>query len=122
MIIHILKDLLFSSIFVLVTYFGFIHNVEILQILIGLLWATALVVILVGIAFLYGNYEEAIKYKTTLKNRYRPHSFILSLIVIPVTCWILYTSSSYNFLASYIILIGLSSIIRYKTYTLLKTK
>ena len=118
----ILKNILLSSIFVLIIYFGFMHNVEILQILIGVLWAAALVVILLGIDLLYGNYEEAIKYKTTLKNRYRPHSFILSLIVIPVTCWILYTSSSYNFLASYIILIGLSSIIRYKTYTLLKTK
>ena len=118
----IIKNILSSSIFVLIFYFGFIHNVEILQILIGVLWAAVLVVILVGIAFLYGNYEEAIKYKNILKNRYRPHSFILSLIVIPVTCWILYTSSSYNFLASYIILIGLYSIIRYKTYTLLKTK
>ena len=73
----ILKNILLSSIFVLIIYFGFIHNVEILQILIGILGAVALVVILVGIAFLYGNYEEAIKYKTTLKNRYRPHSFIL---------------------------------------------
>ena len=117
----ILKNILTSSIFVLIIYFGFIHNVEILQILVGILWAAAMVVILVGIAFLYGNFEEIIQ-KNTLKNMYRPHSFILSLIVIPVTCWILYTSSSYNFLASYIILIGLSSIFRYKTYTLLKTK
>lgn len=118
----IIKNILSSSIFVLIIYFGFIHNVEILQILIGILWAATLVVTLIGIAFLYGDFEEAIKYKNTLKNSYRPHSFILSLIVIPVSCWILYTSSSYNFLASYIILIGLFAIIRYKTYTLLKTK
>ena len=118
----LLKDSLFSSIFVLITYLGFIHNVGILQVLIGLLYTMVLIAVLIGIILLYGNFGETLKYKDSLKNSYKPKNLIPSLIVVPVTCWILYTSVSYNFLAIYSIIVALSFIIRYKVYTLLKTK
>ena len=118
----LLKDLLFSSIFVLVTYFGFMHNVELLQILIGILYAISLIVTPIVISYLYRYPEGVLKHKDSLKNSYKLPSLILSLIVVSATVWIFSNSTSYNFLAIYSIIVILASIVRYKIYTIIKTK
>ena len=120
--IPILKRISLSLITVLITYFGFIHNIEILQGLIGAVYVLAAICLPLVLLFLYIDHEEAHTLRNTIKSTYKAHDFIISLFVIPSTCWIFYTSSSYNFLASYIILAILMFVLHYRIYTIIKTR
>ena len=118
----VIKDILLASITILITYFGFIHNIELLQILIGILYAIASICIPVTLIFLYLDFKVAAQFKKSIKSTYKLHNFIISLFIFPITCFILYTTNSYNFLASYIILPVLTINLRYKIHTIVKAR
>lgn len=117
-----LKNLLVSSIVITITYFGFMYNIVFLQTLIGILYGIMIILLPIALIFLFGDFSEAEKYKAQIKDEYTKYSLVISLIVIPATCWILYVSQSYSFLACYILLVIMSIISRIKVKTLIKNR
>lgn len=110
-----IKDIVIATIALIVTYFGFIHNIEVLQVLMGIFYGIAAIVLPITLIFLYGDFLEAHKFRKNLSDKFTIYNLIISIIVISTTCYIFYTSQSYNFLAVYIILCILSWLVRIKT-------
>ena len=118
----IIKDTAFSALVLVITYLGFIYNIEVLQIFIAFMYTMGFIFIVLALIFLYGNFTEATTFRNNLKDGYKLHNIIISLYLIPITCWILYVSNSYSFLTVYIVLAILMSIIRYKVYSIVKNR
>lgn len=118
----IIKDTVLSVLVLVVTYLGFIHNIEVIQVFIAFMYTIGFICAVFALILLYGDFTEAIKFRNSLKNGYRLHNIIISLYIIPITCWILYVSSSYNFLTVYIVLAILMSILRYKVDSIVKNR
>lgn len=118
----IIKDIVLSALVLVITYLGFIHNIEIIQMFIAFMYILGFICGVFALILLYGNFEEAITFRNSLKDRYKLHNVIISLYRIPITCWILYVSSSYNFLTVYIVLAVLMSILRYKVDSIVKNR
>lgn len=109
-----IKDIAVASTVLIVTYFGFIHNIEVLQVLVGILYGIVTVLLTITLIFIYGTFSEATKMQGTLKDNYRLHNLLISIVVIPTTCYIYYISNSYNFLVVYILLCILAQIVRFR--------
>ena len=118
----IIKDTVLSALVLVVTYLGFIHNIEVLQIFIAFMYAIGFICVVFVLILLYGDFKEATTFRNSLKDRYKLHNIIISLYLIPITCWILYVSSSYDFLTVYIVLAILTSILRYKVDSIVKNR
>lgn len=118
----IIKDTVLSALVLIVTYLGFIHNIMILQIFTAFMYTIGFICVVFALILLYGNFKEATAFRNSIKDGHRLHNIIISLYIIPITCWILYVSSSYNFLTVYIVLAILLSILRYKVYSIVKNR
>ena len=118
----IIKDTVLSALVLVVNYFGFIHNIEVLQIFIAFMYAIGFICVVFALTLLYGDFKEATTFRNSLKDGYRLHNIVISLYVIPITCWILCVSSSYNFLTVYIVLAILISILKYKVNSIVKNR
>lgn len=118
----IIKDTALSALFLLITYLGFIHNIGVLQVFVAFMYTIGFIITVFALILLYSNFPEAITFKNNLKDGYKLHNIIISLYLIPITCWILYVSNSYNFLTVYIVLVILRSIIRYKVNYIVKNR
>lgn len=119
---RIIKDTALSALALVITYLGFIHNIEVLQIFIAFMYTMGFIIAVFGLILLYGDFTEATTFRNNLKDGYKLHNIIISLYLIPITCWILYVSNSYNFLTIYIVLIVLMSILRYKVNSIVKNR
>lgn len=119
---QIIKDTAFSALALAITYLSFIHNIEVLQIFVAFMYTIEFIFIVFALILLYGDFTEATTFRNNLKNGSKLHNTIIALYVIPITCWILYVSNSYNFLTVYIVLAILMSIIRYKVYSIVKNR
>lgn len=118
----IIKDIVLSALVLVVTYLGFIHNIEVIQIFIGSMYIVGFSFVVFALILLYGDFTEAVTFRNSLKYRYKLHNVIISLYLIPITCWILYVSNRYNFLTVYIALVILTSILRYKVNSIVKNR
>ena len=118
----IIKDIALSALVLVITYLGFIHNIEVIQMFIAFMYTIGFICVVFALILLYGDFKEATTFRNSLKDRYKLHNVIISLYLIPITCWILYVSSSYNFLTVYIVLVILMGILRYKVDSIVKNR
>lgn len=112
--ISFIKTLLLALAILCITYFGFIHNIVLLQTIIVIFYIFASIVSILALVFLYGDFQTAIKFRKNLIDKSRTYDYIISISIVPIVCWIYYTTQSYNLLSFYIILCIVSFIVRYK--------
>lgn len=112
--ISFIKTLLLALAILCITYFGFIHNIVLLQTIIVIFYIFASIVSILALVFLYGDFQDAIKFRKNLIDKSRTYDYIISISIVPIVCWIYYTTQSYNLLSFYIILCIVSFIVRYK--------
>lgn len=112
--ISFIKTLLLALAILCITYFGFIHNIVLLQTIIVIFYIFASIVSILALVLLYGDFQAAIKFRKNLIDKSRTYDYIISISIVPIVCWIYYTTQSYNLLSFYIILCIVSFIVRYK--------